>query len=297
MDTHVKPLDKRTDTRSLQLASLGVAFVILCLLFNLMYNWFQPDQLSLSDRYFPSPTATITRTPTFTPTITLTPTLTPTRTPTPTPTDTPVPTITPTAFLWVTPPAGVNIIEETFDPYLGNWEAHYSSNTLQVRDGKLFIKSNKSGMVGLAICPGCATFDQTFYYQAELLPERKTLIQYGLAFCMNTAGNRYYNFLVSSQTSNFSLYKFIGGSWQGLISNGNSASTQKYPASNTLAVYFDNGQISMYINNMLVSTYKDKSPLTCEQSGVYVDGGNVELGADNIYMYNIPSVVTPTATP
>jgi hypothetical protein len=41
-------------------------------LFIFSFIWFKPDQLSLADRYFPSPTTTSTRTPTSTPTPNLT---------------------------------------------------------------------------------------------------------------------------------------------------------------------------------------------------------------------------------
>ena len=55
-------------TRTLKIVSLGVGFIAIGLLFFIAFISFQPDQYSLSDRYFPSPTATATRTPTHTPT-------------------------------------------------------------------------------------------------------------------------------------------------------------------------------------------------------------------------------------
>jgi len=50
--------------RFFALSLLGAAFTGICILFIAAFIWFQPDQLSLSDRYFPSPTVTSTRTPT-----------------------------------------------------------------------------------------------------------------------------------------------------------------------------------------------------------------------------------------
>jgi len=44
------------------LSLLGAAFAGICILFIAAFIWFQPDQLSLSDRYFPSPTVTPTPT-------------------------------------------------------------------------------------------------------------------------------------------------------------------------------------------------------------------------------------------
>jgi hypothetical protein len=49
--------------RILKIVLLGAAFAVICLLFSTAFVWFQPDQLSLSERYFPSPTAAPTGTP------------------------------------------------------------------------------------------------------------------------------------------------------------------------------------------------------------------------------------------
>ena len=58
----------KPNRRFLTLSLLGTAFVGVCILFLVAFIGFQPDQISLSDRYFPSPTGTSTRTPTPTPT-------------------------------------------------------------------------------------------------------------------------------------------------------------------------------------------------------------------------------------
>src|ERR1041385_5624042 len=80
-------------TRILRILLLSAGLVMICLFFISAFTWFQPDQLSLSDRYFPSATATITGTPTFTPTITSTSTITSTPTVTFTPTASSTPTV------------------------------------------------------------------------------------------------------------------------------------------------------------------------------------------------------------
>jgi hypothetical protein len=66
--------EEKGRTRFLKLALLVAAFIATCILFFTAFNLFQPDQKSLSDIYFPSATATLTRTPTSTPTLTPTPT-------------------------------------------------------------------------------------------------------------------------------------------------------------------------------------------------------------------------------
>ena len=62
----------RENTRSTQILLFSGVFVAVCILFFTAFRLFRPDQLSLSDKYFPSPTATPTRTPSPTPTPNLT---------------------------------------------------------------------------------------------------------------------------------------------------------------------------------------------------------------------------------
>ncbi len=291
MDTNIKTVEEESGTRVIKLALLGAAFAVLCILFLLMFAWFQPDQLSLSDRYFPSPTATRTNTPTLTPTVTFTPTLTPTPPPTHTP------TVTPTPHVLLDPPEGVTVLEETFDYNTRGWDAYYANNTLRIRDGKLFIQSNKTGYIGLALCFDCTDFTQTFYFQAELLPEEDTPIQYGLTYCAAASGGKFYTFLINAQRGTYDLLRHNEDSWQPLVSNASAPSIQRHPVSNTLGVYFDDGKMDLYINNVLVESYTDPNPPVCKWSGFIVDDGKVNLLADNVYMYNVLVSVSPTSTP
>ena len=75
MDTNVQPVNETTGTRAIKLGLLSASFITISVLFLAMFSFFQPDQLSLSDSYFPSPTVTITPSPTLTPTPSRTPTL------------------------------------------------------------------------------------------------------------------------------------------------------------------------------------------------------------------------------
>ena len=293
METNVKPLNPETSTRTIKLALLGAVVMIVCLFFLLMFTWFQPDQLSLADRYFPTPTATLTGTPTLTPTPTFT------FTPSPTRTDTPTPSLTPTAFLLLPPAGNVTALNETFDRSSHNWDPYYSNNAIRIRDGKLYLRSNQSGYTGIAVCADCMDLDQAFYYQAELLPEVNTSSLYGLTFCISSAGDRYYTFLVNATQSNYTLYKYQNSAWQFLIPDGKTSFINKYPAANTLAVYFDRGNIGLYINNSQVETYQDPNPYTCDESGIFIDDGKLNLSVDNVYMYSIPTpaLPLPTTTP
>ena len=295
MDTNLKPTNKEVSTRTIKLALLGVAFAGLCLLFLWMFTWFQPDQYSLSDRYFPSATPTSTRTPTLTPTITLTPTLRPTRTLWPTPTSTFTPTVTPTPHVLLAPPEGVTVLEETFDSNVRGWQPYYSMNTLRVEDGKLFIKSDVRGHAAIATCFDCIELGETFYFQAELLSEKNVSIRHGLAFCGSGVANEYYTFMINQQYSFYALTKNRLHNQEMLIANSRSF-IQKYPASNTFAVYFNEGKIDLYINDTPVSSYTDPDPFDCQWAGIIINSGEVTLAADNVFTYTVKPNTTMEAT-
>jgi hypothetical protein len=288
MDSNIKPVDGTAGARGIKLSLLGAALAFLCMFFLLMFSWFQPDQLSLSDRYFPSPTATSTRTPTLTPTPTFTPSLTPTLTNTPTKTPSQTPTITPTPHVLIAPPEGITVVQETFEHSTHFWDPYYGNNTVRMDDGKMSVESDADGYVGIAICIDCLDYEQTFYLQAELLLEEESTTEHGLAFCAASSNDAYYTFMINQQYSRYILYKHQDDTWETLISNERVNPVNKFPASNTLGVSFDNGKMELYVNNILIDSYTDESPLTCAWAGVIVNDGNIKLTVDNIFTYTIP---------
>jgi hypothetical protein len=71
-DTNLNPVEDDHSGRNLVWLLLGMATMVCGLLFAAAFFFFQPDAQSLVGRYFPSSTATLTRTPTLTPTPNLT---------------------------------------------------------------------------------------------------------------------------------------------------------------------------------------------------------------------------------
>lgn len=268
--------------RLYSLSLLGAAFAGVCILFSVAFIWFQPDQLSLSDRYFPSPTATLTPTKTATPTATNTPTKTPT----------PIPTLTP--HVLIAPPNGITVLEEKFDTNAHDWDKYYSNNSVRIKDGKLLVKSNEAGYIGMALCYGCEIFNKTYYIQAELIPEENTPINHGLSFCVGT-DESYYVFDIRAST--YSLSKLKDENWERLINSSLSKQISKYPVSNTLGVYYDKGKMDLYINGVLVESYQDRYPLICSWAGFFIDDGTANLIVDNAYFYNVALTPTPYITP
>lgn len=286
MDTNVKPVDTEASTRTIKLALLGATVTSFCLLFLWMFTWFQPDQASLSDQYFPSPVSTHTRTPTPTPTITLTATMTRTSTPSPTSTSTFTPTITPVPHVLLLPPEGVPVLEETFDSNVHGWESYYANSTLRVEDGQLLIRSDVMGQPGIALCFDCLEYDQTFYFQAELVPENNTSTKYGLAFCAASREGDYYSFTIDQNYSLYRLSKQTSNSSY-VMKATYIRSINKYPQSNILGVYFDDGKIVTYVNNVLVASYTDPNPLDCKWAGVMINNGDIDLSADHVFTYTV----------
>jgi len=263
-------------TRPLKLAAFAVVFVVVCLLFFVAFDNFQPDQKSLSDLYFPSPTATFTLTPT--------PTSTPTSTPSP----------TPTPYVYLTPQTGIVIHEETFDTNSKAWDAYYKANVVRVANGKLILRSNEKGQEGMALCRDCVSSTDNFYFQAELLPEKPIAIRYGISFCASENSNEYYVFAIDEVFSLYTLYKLSPANQQTLI---NSVRTEyirerteyiyRYPIPNTLGVKFAGGTMDLYLNGHKLNSYTDKNPLTCKWPGVFVEDGIFILYVDNIFSYNV----------
>ncbi|MEW5940847.1 MAG: hypothetical protein AB1750_14350 [Chloroflexota bacterium] len=216
---------------------------------------------------------------------------------TPTPSATPTPTITPTPHVYLTPPADIFMVQENFDSNRLKWRNFFSDNTVRVEGGKLRLKSDKNGYIGTAYCSGCPDFGKTLYYQAELVPAAKTTIRHGISFCLSRISSKYYVFMIDSVNSTYQLYRHVNDEWQDLTSNVFSTSINKYPASNTLGVFFDQGRMKLYINEALVEIYADPEPLQCKWVGMIVDNSGVDLIADNVFAYKARGVLVPTATP
>jgi hypothetical protein len=238
-------------------------------------------------KYFPSPTATFTRTPTTTPTLTLTPTNTPT------PTTTPSPTVSPTPHVLITPPQGETVFEEKFNSNERKWAEYFSNNTVTIKDGKLILRSEEKGYIGIAFCTTCPAINDPFYFQAEVFTPLDTAESYGLAFCSRGYGDNYYVFNINPKYDNIELFKHSTKGWQTLIGTRYSSSLNHFPVSNTLGVLFDHGNIDLYVNNIHVTSYEDDKPLDCRKIGFVVDEGKVDMYADNIFAYTIQPTPTP----
>ena len=266
-----------TSTRRNNLAFLGLAVVGICALFIAAFIGFQPDQLSLSDRYFPSPTATSTRTPTSTPTPTFTPTIT----------FTPSPTATSTPDYALTSISQGNILfADNFETNDNDWEGFYVLDTVSIENGRLSLTTRNKGSIGIAYCVLCPATGNTYYLEAEIASEKNTSSSYGLAFCFDKNFSNYYVFQTNSASKWFDLYKRTEFGWKALAHNKYSSVKQFFPQPNKLGVYFDHGTINLYMNDSLAYSYVDNEPISCEQYGFFINS-DVKLFADNLTIYDI----------
>jgi hypothetical protein len=286
--TNLNPVEDDHSGRNFVWLLLGVAVMVCGLLFAAALFFFQPDAQSLVGRYFPSPTATFTRTPTATPTVTLTPTNTSTPTPIPSP------TMSLTPHVLLTPAQDEVVFKETFDTNERKWFGYFDGNTVLIKDGRLTLRSEDKGYIGIALCTTCPVLSDPFYYQAEVYTLADTDEAYGLAFCSRGFGSNYYVFQISPKHNNMELYKHSSVGWQTLIGARYSSSLNSFPGSNTLGVLFDHGDINLYINGINITSYEDNEPLECSKAGFFVNAGKLDVFADNVFAYMIKPASTPS---
>jgi len=267
-----------------KIVSLVLAFTGICILFIIAFVGFQPDQFSLSDRYFPSPTATNTRTPTLTPTATLTPTRTATLGPTA--------TSTPNYFLTAISQGNGNIVfEDNFETNDNNWEGFFSNSTVTIEDGRLSLATGAQGYIGMAYCTSCPPIGDTYYLEADVSSETNSATaNYGLAFCLGENYTDYYVFQVNSTTKSFNLYKHHDTWWDTLAHDKYASTEEAFSTPDKLGVYFDHGIINLYVNNSLVYSYADEQPISCNRYGFFKNSGD-KIFADNLIIYN--AQITP----
>jgi len=258
---------------------------ILCLVVFLLTR---PEALTLISESIQSPTASSTITPRPTRTLTLTPSRTPTRTPTPTAT---VP------HLLITPPGQEIVFEENFDSNKNDWSSSSVNTTVTVSNGHLSMRSGDAGYESSALCRGCPSFGQSFYYQGELRTTSVTYDTYGLMFCAPEYAGNYYIFVIDAQNKSYVLFRRTDTDWATLIKYTRSNLINGFPRSNTLGVLYDRGAMQLYINGVYVDSYTSKEPPTCRRVGFSFSGSEIDIIADNIFAYKLMNNGSQTPSP
>lgn len=242
--------ESKSRSRTIGFFLLGAAFAGICLLFISAFIWFQPDQLSLSDRYFPSPTATITPSPTLTPTSTLTPTPTPNLTATVQAFET---TATSVVSQWIV------LLSDTFDANENQWmvgtdDDEYANITREIENGK--YRWDATAHKGFTGWVGLETKSVSDFYLTLQAREAKNPTQgdYGLIFREDQDGNFYY-FAINHDQAYFVSLNY-NGEWINLITPTHSQEIRPV-GFNHLTIVGQGSHFIFFINDQYVADITD----------------------------------------
>lgn len=200
----------------------------------------------------------------------------------------PIPTVTPAPHILVHQPANnTGVMIEDFSTNQRGWNAYYWFSKVEVLNGKLLLQSNRTGYFAIATCedPGITTLSGKYYLQADFTADANLIQPYGLVFGLGSDDQKFYLFEILSRYQTYSLLKYGSSKWNTLVPSSNAQTIRKYPESNTLSIYFDNGSVELYINGTLESTFRDQTPYNDGAFGVYVDNSGFTLLVDNFFAY------------
>jgi hypothetical protein len=190
--------------------------------------------------------------------------------------------------LTIEPPAAK--IQPVFEDYFTDnsnfWVGLYKHEKVDVKDGRMKVIGVPGNYTVLGYCSGdCGPYQQRYFVQADLSREKQTANGFGLAFGINKGDFFYYLFVIYPQDGTFALLKQIDGQWETLVDWTDSSNIKPDPQPNTLAAYFDAGQITLYINDYKVAEYLDPSPIDPGRVGAYADNGFMGLLVENFKVY------------
>ena len=237
--------------RIIKLALLGTAFAVICILFSAAFTWFQPDQLSLSERYFPTATHTSTPTAAFTATPHLAATQRAFQS-----------TGTAVALqALATNAAGEwqEIFSEPFDNNDNNWyvdtqDDAYSKITFEIKNGT-YRWDALAHQGFIYSVPLSARFVDDFSLSLEVgLGDHTGSNDYRIVFRQDFSGNFYYFGVDTDQM--YSLFRYYNGEWSALIDR-TSTILMRRDQPNKLTVIAEGDHFMLFINEQFVAEEYD----------------------------------------
>ena len=205
---------------------------------------------------------------------------TPDRSPTPTPAATVVP------HILVHEPADKSAV--TYEDFSSNdreWGLYFQYGKLEVINGKLILQSNVPNGSAVGTSQRLAPDSENYYIQADFSTDIDTATSYGLVFGLNKSLATYYLFEIWPQPAGFRLLKYNSGKWTEIFPYS-SAEINPFPQSNTLSVYFDKGQMELYINGKLATKYSDKDYFQSKDIGLFVNNAGFRLLVDDLFVHD-----------
>jgi hypothetical protein len=175
------------------------------------------------------------------------------------------------------------VLHEDFSSNKRDWGLYYSHGKLQILNGKLILPSNIQYGLGLATSEEFSPTSDDYYIQAAFSTDIDTASSYGLVFGLNESLSTYYLFEIRPRSAYVRLFKYNAGKWTELVPY-TSADIMPYPQFNTASVFFDKGQMELYINGDLVSKCFDKDFFQSKNVGVLVNDAGYRLLVDDFFI-------------
>ena len=198
---------------------------------------------------------------------------------------TPTPIVTQSPHILVRQPVDEsNLISEDFSSNEREWGLYYPQGKLEIINGKLILQSNIEQRYVIAKSREFDFLKEPYYVQADFTTDVNESFAYGLIFGFGDSLETYYMFEVVPRTGYSHLLKYNTGKWEELVPFTQSI-VRPYPETNTLSVYFDGGEIELYINGDLVNSVSDRKFFRSTGVGVFVNNSGYRLIVDNFFAY------------
>jgi hypothetical protein len=201
-----------------------------------------------------------------------------------------IPTITPTVvttpqIMAHQPKEKWKVSYENFSSDAHEWHLLYNqAGKLELIDGKLILQSYFGEGFGLATpYQDYAPKTNKYYVQADFttdLPQQS----YGLIFRLDRSLGTFYAFEIVPHYNHVRLLKRTALQWNELVFIPD-IQVKPYPEENTLSVYFNVGDIELYVNGAMAGKYTDENPLQSLNIGAFVNGNETRLIVDNFFFF------------
>lgn len=200
-------------------------------------------------------------------------------------TPTPTPEVTQAPHILVRQPADQSLVmQEDFSSNKREWGLFYPYGKLEIIHGKLILQSNIGQRFVIGKSSEFNYLSQPYYIQADFSTDIDNGFAYGLIFGISNSLESYYLFEVAPKTGYFRLLKYKAGKWDELVPP-TQGTLRPFPETNTLSVYFEAGDLELYINSELVKSFSDENPLRSSGVGVFVTSNGYRLIVDNFFAY------------
>ncbi|MFN8435021.1 MAG: hypothetical protein U0V18_13430 [Anaerolineales bacterium] len=178
---------------------------------------------------------------------------------------------------------------EDFSKNTREWTLLYNHGKLELIDEKMILQSYQfdRGVIGTtySIYNDFEPTTEEYFVQADFTTDRESLFGYGLVFGLDRSLGTFYLFEIQQQTQAVTLRKYVADNWVELFSTSQNQ-VNPYPTENTLSVHFAMGEIGLYLNGNLITTYDDENPFNSKGVGAFISSSGIRLIVDNFFTYD-----------